>query len=152
MEKGHEPRLFPDDASIRHVGEGLLACTFSRAEWTHEAHLAACVWILVERPDLVPERDLPDVIRRFNESVGGVNDDYQGYHDTVTACFIAGVRLHLARCDARRTLAGKVNGLLLAPQGRRDWPLRFYSPDRLVSIEARRSRVEPDLQPLPDAI
>jgi hypothetical protein len=39
----HEIRFFADDAAVRHVGEGLLARTLPRAEWTHEAHLAACL-------------------------------------------------------------------------------------------------------------
>jgi hypothetical protein len=33
--------------------------------------------------------------------------------------------------------------------GRRDWPMRFYSPQRLFSVEARRSFVRPDLASLP---
>jgi hypothetical protein len=33
--------------------------------------------------------------------------------------------------------------------GARDWPLRFYSPERLFSVEARRRFVEPDLRALP---
>jgi hypothetical protein len=33
--------------------------------------------------------------------------------------------------------------------GKRDWPLRFYSPDRLFSVEARRAFVTPDLRALP---
>ena len=150
MEERLEPRLFLDDAAVRHIGEGLLACTLGRPEWTHEAHLAACLWILEERPDIVPERDLPDIIRRFNESVGGINDASQGYHETITRCFLAGVRLHLASLAPGLTLTEKVNALLKSPQGRRDWPLRFYSRDRLFSVEARLSWVEPDLRALPD--
>jgi hypothetical protein len=38
-----------------------------------------------------------------------------------------------------------VNGLLGAPEGQRDWPLRFYSRERLFSVEARRAFVGPDL-------
>ena len=30
------------------------------------------------------------------------------------------------------------------PEARRDWPLRFYSPERLFSKEARLGWVEPD--------
>lgn|GEM_PF-1789124 len=97
----HEPRLFPDDLAIRHIGEGLLACSLRREEWTHEAHLAACCWLVVERPDIAPERDLADLIRRFNESVGGVNSDSEGYHETITQCFIRAVRLYLARPTRR---------------------------------------------------
>lgn len=149
MTEDHEPRLFRDDGDIRHIGEGLTGCTLTRPEWTHEAHLAACLWVLVERPDIVAERDLPGIIRRFNESVGGVNDETQGYHETITQCFIRGVRLYLERSTGI-PLVDKVNGLLQAPEGRRDWPLRFYSPDRLFSVEARLAFVEPDLAPLPD--
>lgn len=144
----HEPRLFENDAAVRHIGEGLLACGLARAEWTHEAHLAACLWILVERPDIVPERDLPAIIRRFNESVGGINDATQGYHETITQCFIRGVRAFLACCE-ETTLAGRVNALLRAPEGMRDWPLGFYSRDRLFSAPARLGWIEPDLKPLP---
>ena len=145
----YEPRLFADDAAIRRIGEGLLACTLTRPEWTHEAHIASCCWLLVERPDIVPERDLPATIRRFNESVGGVNSDTEGYHETITQCFIHGVRGFLARTDAERSLVEKVNALLKAPEGRRDWPLRFYSRERLFSKEARLACVDPDVAPFP---
>lgn len=140
----YEPRLFTEDAAIRHVGEGMLACTLPKAEWTHEAHLAACAWLILERPDVVPERDLPRLIRRYNESVGGVNDATQGYHETITRVSIAAVRAALARSGAGR-LAERVNFVLLSPEGRRDWPLRTYSPELLFSPEARLGWVEPDL-------
>jgi hypothetical protein len=149
MTEAYEPRLFPDDATIRHIGEGLLARTLTRPEWTHEAHLAACLWILVERPDLLPERDLPEIIRRFNESVGGVNDETQGYHETITQCFIRAARVYLSAIDAEMTLVAKVNGLLLAPEGKRDWPLRFYSLELLFSRAARLGWMDPNLGQLP---
>jgi hypothetical protein len=97
----------------------------------------------------MPERDLPALIRRFNESVGGINDATQGYHETITQCFVRGVRRFLARTDEGLPLAEKVNALLQAPEGRRDWPLRFYSRERLFSKEARLGWVEPDLEALP---
>jgi hypothetical protein len=149
MINSHRPRLFPDDAAVRHIGEGLIARTLTRPEWTHEAHLAACLYILAERPDIVPERDLPDIIRRFNESVGGVNSDTEGYHETVTQVYIRAVRGFLARTEPSLPLVAKVNALLQAEEGRRDWPLRFYSPELLFSKQARLGWVEPDLAPLP---
>jgi hypothetical protein len=94
---------------------------------------------------VVVERDLPRMIRRFNESVGGVNSDTQGYHETITQVYIRAVRDFLARTDADLPLVEKVNSLLRAPEGRRDLPLRLYSPQRLFSREARLGCVEPDL-------
>lgn len=141
----HKPRLFSDAAEIIHVGEGLLSRTLPKAEWTHEAHLAACLWIVRDRPDIAPERDLAGIISSYNESVGGVNSDTEGYHETITQVFIAAVRAHLAERPADEPLADAVNALLLSDRGRRDWPLRFYSRERLFSVEARRSFVAADL-------
>ncbi|SKB52860.1 hypothetical protein [Sphingopyxis flava] len=142
------PRLFERDLDIRMLGEGLLACTLPREAWTHEAHLAACLWLLTERPDIDFDKEIAGLIRRFNESVGGINDDQNGYHDSITRAFVAGVRQFLSETP-ETGLVARVNALLLSDVGRRDWPLRFYSPDRLFSVEARRGFVEPDLAPLP---
>jgi len=149
----YAPRLFADAAAVRRIGEGLLARTLSKSEWTHEAHIAACIWLLTERDDILPERDLPDIIRTFNESVGGVNDDTQGYHETLTQLYVAGLRVWLASAGAHaaRDLAARVNAALAAPIGHRDWPLSLYSRERLFSVEARRGRIDPDLGPWPVA-
>ena len=140
-------RLFVDAEDVRRIGNGLLDCTLPRADWTHEAHLAACLWLLTERPDILPERDLPVLIRRYNESVGGVNDDTQGYHETLTQLYISGVRRFLAETGAGG-LVERVNALLASATGARDWPLRFYSREVLFSAAARRGWVAPDLAQL----
>ena len=147
----YKPRLFSTDAEIEHLGEGLLACTLSRPEWTHEAHLAATTYLVLRRPDVDLDAELPGIIRRFNESVGGVNSDTEGYHDTITRTFLSGARLFLAEPRNGEALHEIVNALLLSPMGRRDWPLRFYSRERLFSIEARREFVPPDRAALPVA-
>jgi hypothetical protein len=143
------PRLFHSDAEIEHLGEGLLARTLAREEWTHEAHLAATTYLLLKRPDIDLDKELPGIIRGFNESVGGVNSDTEGYHETITRVFLRGVRLFLAEADPEEPLYELVNELLLSPMGRRNWPLRFYSPQRLFSVEARRTLVRPDIASVP---
>lgn len=143
------PRPFHADAEIEDLGEGLLARTLPRPEWTHEAHFAATTYLLLKRPDLDLDARLPDIIRRYNESVGGVNSDSEGYHETITRVFLRGVRLFLEEADTREALHELVNELLLSPMGRRDWPLRFYTAEGLFSVEARRTFVEPDIAALP---
>ena len=145
----YRPRLFTSDDAIVRIGEGLLARTLPREDWTHEAHLAASTYLVARRTDIDLDRELPGIIRRYNESVGGVNDDTQGYHETITRTFLHGVRLFLAEADPDEPLHELVNELLLSPMGRRDWPLRFYSGERLFSVEARRHFVKPDLAVLP---
>jgi hypothetical protein len=145
----YRPRLFNSDAEIEHIGEGLIARNLPRPEWTHEAHLAATSYLLLRRPDIDVDAELPNLIRRYNESVGGVNSDSEGYHETITSMFLHGVRLFLKEADPAEPLHELVNELLLSPMGRRDWPLRFYSRDLLFSVDARQHFVEPDLGTLP---
>lgn len=144
MSTDHAPRLFARAEDIRAIGEAMLACTLPKEGWTHEAHLSTCLWLLVERPDIDVDGEIGDLIRSYNVSVGGVNDDTQGYHETITRVFVAGVRRYLARTGEMELLAA-VNGLLSEPEGARDWPLRFYSRERLFSVAARRDFVAPDL-------
>ncbi len=92
--------------------------------------------------------EIAGLISRFNESVGGVNDDQNGYHDTITRTYVAGVRRFL-REEATGDLTADVNALLASETGSRNWPLRFYSRERLFSVEARRGFVQPDRAPLP---
>lgn len=142
-------RYFESDADVEHIGEGLLKRTLPRPEWTHEAHLAATVYLLVRRLDIDVECALPDLVRRYNESVGGVNSDHEGYHETITRTFLRGIRLFLEGAEKGSPLHELVNRLLDSPAGRRDWPLRFYSRDLLMSVHARRTFVAPDLERLP---
>ena len=72
-----------------------------REEWTHEAHLAATTYLCFDRPEIDLDAELPGIIRGFNESVGGVNSDTEGYHDTITRAFLRGVRLFLEEADTR---------------------------------------------------
>lgn len=144
----HPIRFFADDAAIAHLGEGLVACTLAREEWTHEAHLAACLYLLTRRPDIDVDAAIAGIITRFNESVGGVNDDHNGYHDTITRTYVAGVRQFLREYGSGE-LTADVNALLASETGRREWALRFYSRELLFSVEARRGFVKPDRAPLP---
>jgi hypothetical protein len=141
-------RHFLTDDAIAHVGEGLLARTLPRDEWTHEAHLAATTWLVLRHAEIDLNVELPGIISRYNESVGGVNSDSEGYHDTITKAYLGGIRLFLEEADTERPVHELVNELLMSPMGRRDWPLRFWSKERLMSVEARRSFVEPDLRPM----
>jgi hypothetical protein len=142
-------RHFLSDEAVAHVGEGLLARTLPREEWTHEAHLAATTYLVIRHPEIDLDTELPGIISRYNESVGGVNSDTEGYHDTITRAYLHGIRLFLDEADCSRPVHDLVNELLMSLMGRRDWPLRFWSKDRLMSVEARRGFVEPDLATLP---
>ena len=51
---------FSKDAEVLRIGEGLIDRTLPKPEWTHAAHFAAAVYLVAGRPDITPERDMPD--------------------------------------------------------------------------------------------
>ena len=142
-------RHFLSEDAVADVGEGLISRSLPREEWTHEAHLAATTYLVLKHLEIDLDLELPGIISRYNESVGGKNTDTEGYHDTITRAYLRGIRLFLDEADVGRPIHDLVNELLMTPMGRRDWPLRFWSKNRLMSIEARRAWIEPDLAALP---
>jgi hypothetical protein len=144
----YPPRLFGTDDEVRRIADGLLSRTLPRPDWTHEGHLAAVCVLLLEHSDLVLEQELPGIISRYNEAVGGVNDHTQGYHETLTQFWLANARAWL-EADRQGSPVERINRFIAAPAGRRDAPLRHFSPARLFSVEARLGLVEPDLMRFP---
>jgi len=138
---------FVSDAEIAHIGSGLLARSLPKSEWTHAAHFAAAFWIL-RRPDMNAERDLPGLIRAYNEATGVRNTDTTGYHETITLASLRTARAWLAE-HSESALHEALEGLLASNYGRSDWLLAYWSKPTLFSVTARRTWVEPDLQPLP---
>ena len=136
------------DAEIEHLGEGLLACTLERAglDPRGASRLRRPISCF-ERPDIDLDGELAghhpplqrERRRREQRHRGLSRDD----HPTASCTAFASSS---TMPDAREPLHELVNELLLSPMGRRDWPLRFYSRERLFSVEARLTRVEPDLE------
>ncbi|PHY17244.1 hypothetical protein [Caulobacter sp. BP25] len=132
---------------IAALAEGLVSHTLPKEQWTHAAHLAATLR-LVRTRDAGLERDLPEIIRTYNVSVGGVNDDQGGYHETITQAYLAAIRAFVAALPPGASDAQAVTRLLASPMGDKAWPLTYWSRERLFSVEARRGWVEPDLKAL----
>ncbi len=142
------PRLYGTYEEVRRIAAGLLSRSLPRPVWTHEGHLAAVSVLLIEHPEIPLEQELPAIISSYNEAVGGVNDDTQGYHETLTQFWIANARSFHAG-NPRGPLVERINAFIASPAGRRDAALRHFSPGRLFSVEARRRLVEPDLMDFP---
>jgi hypothetical protein len=135
------------DADVDRIGRGLLERSLPKVEWTHAAHFAAALWLLCH-PNMDAPRDMPALIRAYNEATGVANTDSGGYHETITQASLRAARAWL---DGRphASLSESLNALLTTEYGRSDWLLRYWSRSVLFSVKARRSWVEPDLQPLP---
>jgi hypothetical protein len=135
------------DADIERIGRGLIDRSLPKAEWTHAAHFAAAFWLL-RSPDLNAARDMPGFIRAYNEATGTPNTDTGGYHETITLASLRAASAWLA-ARPRASLHSALEELMASPFGRSDWLLAHWTRPLLFSVAARRTWIEPDLEPLP---
>jgi ribosomal protein S18 acetylase RimI-like enzyme len=118
--------------------------TLSHAQWTHTAHVRIA-WMHLARYGIDEAHLRMRVgIIRLNAAHGLVETPQRGYHETITRVWLVLVEA------ARRREAGTDSRVFVATHALgRDAPLRHYSRERLFSLEARTTYVEPDLAPLP---
>jgi len=137
-------RRLEDDAAFLGRFE---ACTIPLAEWTHRSHLRVA-WTYLRRHGLdEAARRMGAGIRRYNAAQGLPDTLDSGYHETLTVAWLriidATMRWHGPETDATAFLEKHT-------QLHSKALLRlYYSRDRLLSWEAKRRFVEPDLAPLP---
>ncbi len=139
---------FTSDEEIVTIGTGLLDPTLPKSVWTHAAHFAATLWLLECRPEVEISREMPGIIRGYNEATGGANTDTSGYHETITLVSIRAARAFLAEAPAG-PLWVKCNALMRSRLGDPGWLLEYWTRPRLFSVEARRGWVDPDIKRLP---
>ena len=134
------------DAELEDLVRRFNACAVPRPEWTHAAHLAVGLWHVCRygRDDALSR--LRADITRLNESHGTVNSATGGYHETVTRAYVYLLDAFAAR-HSDQTVAERVTKLLNDPLADKKALLRFYSRERLESVQARLGWAEPDLAP-----
>lgn len=121
-------------------------CAIPLEEWNHRAHLRVA-WTYLRRHGLDGAIERMRGIPRFNASKGLVDLLDGGYHDTLTVAWLkildAMIKTHGVEADATTFLDKhtQLHSKVL---------LRlYYSRDRIMSWEAKRGFLEPDLVPLP---
>ena len=129
------------------IARGLIDRTLPKSEWTHEAHLRAGLWHVMHHGAVAALELLRARITAYNESVGTANTDTSGYHETITRFYVTVIDRFLSGAD-RSLPIDQLAAQLLAEHGDRRLPLYHYSEQRLFSVVARRSWVEPDLRPI----
>ena len=135
------------DIDIERITHGVIERRLPKAEWTHEAHFAAALWLLRHRRDA--PAIMPGLISAYNESVGTMNTDTTGYHETITQASLRAARHILDDFDADAPLHVVLSALMASDFGRSDWLLSYWTRERLFTPEARRAWIAPDIKPLP---
>jgi hypothetical protein len=139
---------FHSENEVAAIGRGLLDKSLPKAQWTHRGHFAAAMWLLACRPEFDLPRELPALIRDYNEHTGVSNTDHTGYHETITLASIRAARAFL-RGRPDEPLFDSCNALMESPLGDSGWLFEYWSRERLMSVAARRGWLEPDLRSLP---
>jgi hypothetical protein len=115
-----------------------------RADWTHHTHLTMATWYLFTVPPSKLLATLEKRIRSYNESVGIVNDQSSGYHETLTRFWITVIRDYFE--SNKFYFSIEVFRKMARLLGHSELPLEYYSRDLLFSARARSEWVDPDLK------
>jgi hypothetical protein len=139
--------LLDSDEEIDYVARRFIDRSLPSSDWTHSAHFAVALWLL-KRRGADATRDMPLLIRAYNEATGLANTVTSGYHETITVASLRAThswlhdRTGVAECLILKEMLG-------TPLGRSDWLFKYWSKAVLFSPTARSGWVEPDLEPLP---
>jgi hypothetical protein len=130
-------------AAVDALVDGFLSLTLPKEQFTHAAHLTVALHQVRRYGRAEAMLRLSAAIPRYNAAVGG---SPTAYHDTITVAWIAVIGRFLDEHDRGQPL-GELAALLTATHGKFHLD-RHYTRERLLSDEARRAFVEPDLAPL----
>lgn len=127
--------------------KGFEACTIPHDQWTHRAHIRMA-YVMLRRDPF--DTALPKVragIHKLNASQNTPEAIDRGYHETITQAWLRLVASALANygtMDSFEPFAEQHPHLLCRTLLR-----SFYSRGRIMSWEAKKGWVEPDLAKLP---
>jgi hypothetical protein len=140
------------------------AAAFTRADWTHEAHIRMAWLYLMRYPAAEAVKLIRNGIQKLNAKIGSTNlaqSDVRcirlasrpgtstGYHETITVAFARVIAGCLNRNEDFSAFRKRNPDLF---DRARSVLLRHYTKERLHSPEAQHMFVEPDLEPLPPLV
>jgi hypothetical protein len=115
------------------------------AEFSHQYHLAMATCTVMAGGTL---DDIRSTILALNAANNVEQTTTGGYHETITVVWHALIRAHLASLPAKTPRLQAINSVL-HEFADKFVLMRYYSRERIMSWEARKEFVGPDLAPLP---
>jgi hypothetical protein len=135
------------EAEIEDLVARFEACTVAPAEWRHAEHLTVALVYLLRMPIDAATARMREGLARLNAVHGAPETLDRGYHETITVFFMRKIRRFLDEAGAGRPIAELAAELAARSLGKKD-VLEHYSRERIMSWEAKRGWVEPDVKSL----
>lgn len=134
--------IYPIEAAEALV-QSFLDCALDKSDWTHEAHLVVGLFMVTHYTDALPH--MREAIKRYNESVGTINSETSGYHETLTVYWLEHIKKHCTANDGTLMWDQETLDYMLfnrALTNRNVW-LEVYPESIIKSVEARMHYVPP---------
>lgn len=128
--------------------QGFEKGTLPTTEWTHKAHFVMALWYTVHFPIAEARTRIKKGIKVYNVATGGRNTEDSGYHETITELYIRTIVQYQLSFAGQYDFRTLLDSLEAQPFLERNFPFHFYSKELLMSREARKKWVEPDICPL----
>ena len=134
-----------DDATLLQQFEDT---TLPTEQWGHREHVKTAYLYLLSHPLDEAIAKMRNGLMAYNAAQNVPDELTRGYHETLTQAWMHLVHVTLelyGRCDTADVFVD-ANSQLLSKRAL----LLFYSRDRILSAEAKREFIPPDLAPLPE--
>jgi hypothetical protein len=119
--------------------------TLPKEQWTHEAHLVTAIWHLLNYGYLEALCYMRARIIEYNVASGGANTISSGYHETLTQFYLKEIDFYLKyRENVNQSFNEICEDFLKTEYATKEYPLQFYTKERLQSLKARSKWVKPD--------
>ena len=142
-----EDALYPITKAEQLI-QGFLNCKLEKGQFSHEAHLVSALFLLSKHGD----NTLPIIrqhLKDYLQSIGVESTATSGYHETLTVFWLWRVKKQFADKNGSVPWNQEVVDKLVEDfeiTERNIW-LEYYSKDRMMSVEARKQFIEPDIKP-----
>ncbi len=123
------------------------SCALPAEQWTHQAHVRVA-YLYASRHELsVAIERMRTSIKKYNAATDTPEKIDRGYHETITVAFMQLVFVANVQTGPHESSADFYDS---HPELQSKFALRnYYSKDRIMTLEAKRDFVEPNLCPLP---
>jgi hypothetical protein len=144
-EQPYPTKQYCDDQEVEMIAVSFESCAIQPSEFSHGAHLSVALWYLSKLTFAEATERMRTGLDRFLSHHGVGHDKY---NETITVFWLKLVESFQRGAGAHLSLAETANRLLETFGNNSKLVFDYYSRERLMSEEAKKVWIEPDLKPL----